>query len=178
MIDNEYAYEIDFNFDLIYLENLVLSWAKKNKELKRHQRLVEEDTYLNSIKEKFPLLSSIWNYYDIFPFSVLEPHIDAKRYCALNIPIRGTAGSTTSFYKLKGESKLRYDNDRVLNWVDSDIEKVYEFELTKPTLIKNDIPHSVVNGPTRRIILSWSISIDYTFEEAKKIFKDLPLDNE
>lgn len=173
MINNEYAYEVDFDFDLDYLENLIVTWTKKTKELKRHQRLVEEDQYLNSIKEKFPLLSSIWNYYDIFPFAVLEPHIDARRYCALNIPIRGTTGSKTSFYKLINDPKLRYDSDRVLNWVDSGLEKVYEFELNKPTLIKNDIPHSVVNGPTRRIILSWSISIDYTFEEAKKIFESM-----
>lgn len=176
MINNEYAYEINYNFDLDYLENLILTFVKKNKELKRHQRLVTEDPYLKSINEKFPLLSSIWNYYDILPNYKLPAHIDAKRSCALNIPIRGTTGSSTIFYKPTDDLKLRYDNNRVLDWVDSGLEKVFEFELVKPTLIKNDVPHAVTNGPNRRIILSWSIVIDYSFEEAKQIFQSILLD--
>lgn len=171
MINNDYVYEIGYDFDIAYLEKLILSYASKSKDLKRHQRLVGDDAYLHSLKEKFPLLSSIWNYYDMFPFSNLFPHIDTKRFCALNIPVKGTTSSVTSFYKLTADPKLRYDSDRVLNWVDSDLEKVYEFELTRPTLIKNDVPHSVVNGPHRRIILSWSVSTDFKFDEAKNFFQ-------
>lgn len=171
MINNEYAYEIDFDFDLGYLEKLITN-SIKNTDLKRHQRLVANDAYLNSLKEKFPLLSSLWNFYNIVPFYHLQPHIDSARNCALNIPIIGTKGSTTIFYKTKPDLALRYDKDRVLNWVDDDLEKVFEFELTKPTLIKNDIPHAVVNGPFKRMILSWSISLDYSFEEAKEFFQN------
>ena len=173
MINNDYAYELDFDFDLVYLENLILTFVKKNKDLKRHQRLVSEDPYLNSVKEKFPLLSSIWNYYDILPYARLAPHIDARRSCALNIPIRGTEGSSTLFYKPTADLNLRYDNERVLNWVNSDLEKVFEFELVKPTLIRNDVPHAVINGSSRRIILSWSIVINYSFDEAKEFFQGL-----
>lgn len=171
MIDNEYAFETNLEFDLPYLEQLV-SNAIKTNNIKKHQRLVSQDHYLKSIKDQFPFLSPIWNFYDIFPFMHLPPHIDAARTCALNIPIRGTDGSSTIFYEPASELKLRYDEGRVLDWVDSDLKEVFKFELTKPTLIRNNLPHAVLNGPNKRLILSWSVVTDYTFDQAKEIIKN------
>jgi hypothetical protein len=171
MIDNEYVFETTFEFDLPYLEKLVSNSIKANS-IKKHQRLVSQDPYLKSIKEKLPFLSPIWNFYDIFPSMHLPPHIDAARTCALNIPLRGTVGSSTIFYKPSSELKLRYDEGRVLDWVDSDLEEAFKFELTVPSLIRNNLPHAVVNGPNKRLILSWSVSTDYTFAQAKEIIKN------
>ena len=173
MINNDYICELDINFDNRYLLDLVNKY-KQSTTLLKHQRLVEADNYLSSIKTKFEILSPIWNFYDFEPNRVLDCHIDSARSCALNIPLTGTIGSSTIFYNLPETANLEYDDTRKLNWVKgcSDNNKVFEFTLTRPTLIKNNVPHSVTNGPSRRIILSWSITKDITFEEAREFFKN------
>jgi hypothetical protein len=173
MIDNDYIYELDIDFDIRYLLNLITKY-KQDTTLLKHQRLVANDQYLTGIKNKFQILSPIWNFYDFEPNRVLNCHIDSERSCALNIPLTGTLQSSTIFYNLPKLANLDYDDTRKLNWVNgcTDNDKIFEFTLSRPTLIKNSIPHSVKNGPSRRIILSWSITKDISFEEAKDFFKN------
>jgi hypothetical protein len=173
MTENNYIFELGINFDVSYLLNLVSNY-KKDPSLLKHQRLVENDEYLNSIKNKFQILSPIWNFYDFEPSRTLNCHIDSERSCALNIPLTGTLHSSTMFYNLPINAVLEYDNTRKLNWVNNynEDDKVFEFTLIQPTLINNSVPHSVKNGPSRRIIISWSITKDITFEQAKEFFKN------
>jgi hypothetical protein len=116
----------------------------------------------------------VWNFYDFEPNRTLNCHIDSERSCALNIPLKGTSQSSTMFYNLPIDPALEYDHTRKLNWVNNynKDDKVFEFTLERPTLINNSIPHSVKNGPSRRIIISWSITKDINFEEAKEFFKN------
>jgi hypothetical protein len=174
MIDNEFIFEIDKKFDTEYLLKLVTratSRILQKNELQEHQRLVEDDPYLKSIKIQYPILSPKWNFYRVEPYNNIPTHIDALRNCALNIPLCGTEGSKTIFYKSTGLENFEYDDKKLLHWTKHDVEKVYEFSLTNPTLIKNNVQHGVVNGPHRRIILSWSVDLALTFEQAKEIFK-------
>lgn len=173
MTNNAYICELDINFDIEYLLNLISNY-KKDTTLLKHQRLVSADEYLTSLKNKFQILSPVWNFYDFEPNRILNCHIDSERSCALNIPLRGTNQSSTIFYNLPNNANLEYDDTRKLNWIDgcTESDKVFEFTLTRPTLIKNSIPHSVTNGPVRRTIMSWSITKDITFEEATDFFKN------
>lgn len=175
MIDNEFIFETGLTFDSAYLLDLVTR-SITYKNTKQHQRLVKDDPYLDSIKQQIPVLSSIWNFYKIEPYAGIPVHVDAQRNCALNIPLQGTDQSLTSFYKSVGPENLVYDSTKVLHWAKHDLEKIFEFSLTQPTLIKNNVPHGVINGPHRRIILSWSINLDLSFEQAKLIFKDRSFD--
>jgi hypothetical protein len=175
MIDNEFILETSLKFDIPYLLNLV-TCSIKHKDIKRHQRLVNDDPYLSYINSQIPELAARWNFYNLAPYANIPAHVDALRNCALNIPLQGTVDSKTLFYKPVNSENLVYDDEKVLHWAKTDLEKAYEFSLLTPTLIKNDIPHSVTNGPHRRIILSWSINIDISFEQARLLFKDRAID--
>lgn len=171
MLSNDFIHELDIEFDTNYLLSLVEK-TKKEDQLKAHQRLVSNDPYLTSIKEKYPFLSSIWNYYDFVPFRALAPHIDTKRRAALNIPLTGTAGSKTFFYDINKVTTRTYDTAKVLDWIDTDLEPVFSFELSRPTIINNSLPHSVSNGKYRRVILSWSILSEYDLKYIKSLIHD------
>lgn len=175
MIDNEFIFETEYTFNTVYLLDLVKQ-SIAHKNTKQHQRLVKDDLYLTSIRQQLPILSSIWNFYKIEPYADIPVHIDAQRNCAFNIPLQGTDQSATAFYESVGPENLVYDPTRVLHWAKHDLEKVFEFSLSQPTLIKNDVPHGVINGPHQRIILSWSINKDFTFEQAKIIIKNKTFD--
>jgi hypothetical protein len=175
MIDNEFIYETSCTFNTMYLLNLV-NQSIAHKSIKQHQRLVKDDPYLTSIRQQIPMLTPIWNFYKLEPYAMIPVHVDAQRNCALNIPLQGTDQSKTSFYNSIGPENFVYDSTKILHWAKHDLAKVFEFNLTQPTLIKNNVPHGVINGPHRRIILSWSITLDFTFEQAKLILKDQSID--
>lgn len=176
MIDNDFIYELDVNLDMPYIRDLVARQQYATKMgLAGHQRLVREDPYLTSIREKLPFLSTTYNIYTTAPRSRIVLHTDAKRNCAFNIPIH-TEGSTTSFYKFIEEPKLIYNERFVFNEVRSPVEEVFSLTVTRPVLINNAGPHEVRNdGTANRVILSWSIMQELTFFEAKELFKKCTL---
>jgi hypothetical protein len=173
MTDNEYICEFNFEFDIDYLYKLIQSELLKQPppNLKPHQRYVVDDSYLSDIKQKYPLLSKVWNFYIFPPNQGLKPHIDAARKCALNIPISGVNRSITTFYRQDANLELTHHERGVLNWVDGNLEKTFEFEIRMPTLVRNDVPHGAISGNQQRIIVSWSVDPKYTFQQAKEIFK-------
>lgn len=173
MINNNYAYEINLDIDLSYIKKIILQHQfDKIKNLNDHQRLVSNDDYLTGIKNKFSFLSPVYSAYYLYPNHNIPAHIDAKRCCALNIPVSFTALSDTVFYKFINDPILEYNESRVYHTIKSDIVEDFKFTLTRPTLINNSIPHGVINRNTSdaRIILSWSIDASLTFEQAKEIF--------
>jgi len=171
MLNNEYAYKIDIDLDIDYLKKLVLETEHPTVEgLHPHQRLVELDDYMRSLKERFPFLSAMYNIYDCRPGVDIPLHIDAARDCAFNIPIIGTEDSHTIFYKLKDDGETEFLPTRVYNIIKSPVEETFRFTLTSPTLINNTVPHTVKNGNQRRVIISWSVNKNHSFSQAKELF--------
>jgi hypothetical protein len=180
MINNNYVYELDLDIDLNYIKQLILGnqFDKNgNKKLNDHQRVVSEDNYLTSIRDKFKFLGPIYNTYYLYPNNNIPPHVDAKRNCALNIPVCFTELSDTVFYKFTTPPILEYNENRVYHSIKSDIIEDFKFSLIRPALINNTIPHGVTNRNVSglRAILSWSISSSFTFEQAREIFMDARL---
>jgi hypothetical protein len=171
MLNNDYAYELDIDLDIDYLKKLVLETEHPTVEgLHPHQRLVELDDYMRSLKERFPFLSAMYNIYDCRPGVDIPLHIDAARDCAFNIPITGTEDSHTIFYKLKDNEESEFLPTRVYNIIKSPVEETFRFTLTSPTLINNTVPHAVKNGNQRRVIISWSVNKNHSFSQAKELF--------
>lgn len=168
MIDNEYVFETNLELDVAYLSKL----KNKTAFLKDHQNIVGDDPYLQSIQKQFPFLSTVWNVYDVSRFTKLMPHVDAQRKAALNIPLFGSDGSTTSFYKNSNDYEYVYDDSKILHWVHGQLAPDFSFTLLRPTLINNSAIHSMTNGSNRRAILSWSVVEGISFEEAKQLLKE------
>ena len=172
MLNNDYAYEIGIDLDMDYLKKLVLETEHPVIEgLHPHQRLVELDDYMRSLKERFPFLSAMYNIYDCRPGIDIPLHVDAARDCAFNIPITGTEDSHTVFYKLKDGEESEFLPSRIYNIIKSPVEETFRFTLLQPTLINNTAPHEVKNGNQRRVIISWSVNKTHSFSQAKELFK-------
>ena len=173
MINNEYIYQPNIELDIDYIGKLVSNKQFKNQQcLAGHQRLVSDDAYMTSIKKRFPFLSKMYNIYTVYGKGNIPMHVDAARDCAFNIPIKGTEQSDTIFYKYAEDPLLEYNKERVYNLVKSNVEEVFRFTLLRPTLIDNAIPHEVINhGFATRLILSWSVNKEYSFEDAKALFE-------
>jgi hypothetical protein len=94
---------------------------------------------------------------------------DFETSCAINIPLINCAGSTTLFYKLLN------DNDDVYYQVTdcgghakSDVEEVFRFELTKPAVLKINVPHAVYNPHKDvRVVATFRFynNLDYLFKD-------------
>lgn len=169
MIDNNFVFETNLELDKEYLIKLTQRYTRG--DLKEHQRYVDKDPYLKSIRDKFPILSPVWNLYDLIPNKELSPHIDAKRQAAFNIPLIGGELSETCFFKANEDVQKTYDDVKIVYWVNENITPEFKFTLTRPSIIDNSVPHSVVNGPSRRLIISWSLIDGISFEDAKEFFK-------
>jgi hypothetical protein len=136
-----------------------------------HHRMVHDDPYMLSIKNRYPLLSDVYNIYPLPPYCEIPLHIDSSRSCAFNIPIQGTENTYTVFYEEAGPLKVEYDEKRIYNLVRSPVKEVFRSTLTQPLLINNSIPHQVTNNKnTMRLTLSWSLLQDITFQQAIECF--------
>ena len=173
MIDNDFIYETTINLDMDHLKSMIARQQFSRKQgLATHQRLIEDDPYLSSIKKQFPFFSTVFNIYTTRSNSGIQTHTDAKRNCALNIPIANTLNSTTSFYEVAEDPVLIYNERHVFHEVRSKVNEIFSFTLTQPALINNSVPHSVKHrGVGDRVIISWSIDEGTSFVEAKEFFK-------
>ena len=171
MIDNDCAFIASVNFDLEQIKKEVFKNLNSVPTgLASHQRMVSSSEYLSQLKTQFPFLSNLYNIYKS-PQSFITPvHIDYHRNCAINIPISNTENSHTVFYKLLDPIQLRYIPERVYNLVESSMTEIFRFTLTEPTLINTKLPHGVLDsGDHHRIIMSWSVNDNYTYNDVKKI---------
>lgn len=169
--------------NLIYFPNLDIDLVKVHESVIKHQnnrslatashhRLAKDDEYLSSIRDRYPFLAEKYNIYTTKPYTGLPVHTDAKRNCALNIPIRGTQLSHTIFYEPVGELVTEYNPTLIVNKIMSPVKEIYRFTLTQPVIINNTIPHEVINKSSNtRVILSWSIDSKYTFADAVEMIK-------
>lgn len=125
MIRNEYVYELDIGLDMDYLNRLVTD--RQNEKISgkaNHHRLVADDPYMASLKERYPLLSPVYNIYPLPARIEIPLHVDTDRSCAFNIPIQGTEGTHTIFYKTIEPLVTRYDSKRIYDLIESPVEEV------------------------------------------------------
>ena len=176
MQDNSYICELKTDLDIESLRTIVFDVKDTPIDDKpTHQRIADDVPYLKSIREKIPFLSKYFNVYRVAPEDELPVHYDAKRSCALNIPISGYKKSWTSFYETVGEPVVEYVERDIYYKILSPVKEVFKFTLVRPTLINNSVPHSMKNVSRRdtRIILSWSVEEGVTFFEARQKLKEM-----
>lgn len=137
---------------------------------KRH-RLVNADEYLSKIFKKYDCLSPLYNIIRLKPLQYIPIHVDNKRNCAINIPLKNCENSVTIFYKPKSDMIISPDADDRLHYITSSLDESFRFVLDRPILFNTSIPHTAINlGTEDRIIFSWSIHKEYTYEDALNIF--------
>jgi hypothetical protein len=156
---------VNLDLDMDILTDIAIS-SRPLKDLAAHHRLVKDFPYMTQLKNKYPFLSTVFNVYK-HPSGYSVPiHIDADRFCAINIPICNTEHSETIFYVMNNDVEVKYDSKRILNQINSGVTECFRFTLLKPTIIDTTKPHSVVNyGSETRIIISWSVLKPMTFQE-------------
>lgn len=167
---NNIIYEPEINLDLKKIREIVFESQFIFDETANasHHRNVSNYQYLQEIKSQYNFLSDTYNIYTLPGKTNIPLHVDALRSAALNIPIKNTEDSETIFYKYSQEAVLEYDSKNIFFRIKSDVDEIYRFTLTKPTLINNSIPHMVVNNSSSsRVILSWSINKEFKFEHAR-----------
>ncbi len=139
-------------------------------DIHTHHRIVEHEPYLRELRQKYPILSGTYNLYEmVIP---LRPHIDIDRQAALNIPIRNSETTVTTFYN-NADTEGNYDLPKVLDSFNlSDLTPVYCYRLNSPIIINTKIPHGVrnVSSVNKRTSISWSFLPEVTFEQAVKYF--------
>ena len=175
MIHNQFIKELDIKFDYEKLKDISLE-SRVMPGGNKHQRLVSDNSYLSAIRERYPFFSPVYNILQLEHNQQIPPHVDADRFCALNIPLSNTRDSYTIFYDLHHPIALEYDQLRIAYMVKSDMTECFRFSLTYPTLINNgdkNYAHGVIHtGTEKRIIISWSLLKSTNFTDACKFFND------
>lgn len=169
-INNQYAFtpSIDLNLDLIK-KIIFKDLYVKEQGMASHHRFVEKHEYLLSLRKKYPFLSDVYNIYSTRQSIPTPIHVDKNRSCALNIPILNTDRSSTIFYQadVNGYEDIP---ERVYYLIKSEPNEVFRFTIDRPTLINTKVPHGVLgSGDKTRIIMSWSIFPEYSFDDVKKL---------
>ena len=176
MIDNKHIYEIDLtkiDFDMDYLRD----WVLKKPELHtpnvyKFVYEANQDPYTSLLYQKYPCLATQIIVYRFPPKWTIGLHVDSNRLGALNMPVQNTENTETIFYEYVGEPVLELDPIKKWYNVKSKVIEVFRFNMISPVLINNSVsPHEVKNDTSDfRISISWSLSPEVTFEQAKAIF--------
>jgi hypothetical protein len=171
-MNNKYILIPSLDLDIEQIKDIV----KRNINIRvpglaSHHRLIKNEPYLEKLKEKYYFLSSVYNIYNTQWDYTTPVHIDSNRYCALNIPIENVKGSYTVYYELNDELISDLVPSRAYSIVESEKIEKFRFTLEKPTIINTKIPHNIIHNTTKsnRIIMSWSVNENYTFDDVKKI---------
>jgi hypothetical protein len=136
------------------LQNLYLKSLPDNDDFFQSINL-GIDTFLGMKVQKFVLIQ-------VEPFAGGRIHTDWRpsnfgHQLALQIPLSNCEQSITSFWASNYTPPVQYtDNGHPYNYYYPDrCKKISEFCLTKPTIFRTDIPHSVSNtSPTVRKAIS------------------------
>ena len=169
-MNNQYIFTPKLELDLNALKNVV--YRRINRFIPgapTHHRLVKDEPYLVSLKNKYPFFGDIYNIYPTRPSYITPIHICPNRSCALNIPIQYTEDSHTIFYELDKDVSVSYNEERIYDVIESGAKEVFRYTLTEPVIMNTLLPHGVIGGPKNtRIIMSWSIKFDVTYEELRE----------
>lgn len=174
MLDNFYVYETPDFLDVSYITDLVMRKLETDFVLQGYVRIdATQDPYLKTVLEQFPFIGGWLNIYHTKPDGAIPLHVDGHRLAAFNIPISGCdETSQTIYYEPVGEIEKVYKEDERHYRINGKMKEVYRFALTRPALIRNDVPHDVkrYNATGTRIIASWGVGGSY--EECKQKFKE------
>lgn len=168
-----YLYYPKIELDLDYINNLVLSNLKTRiPGMANRQRLVADDPYLTSLIQRYPMMSGVYNIYQLNKDQSLPIHIDRDRFATLNIPISSTISSSTIFYS-SNDFTSNHNEERVYHELIGDFTELFRFTLTEPVFMNTKIPHSVdVFGDSVRISMSWSVRPEYSFDDTVRFFSE------
>ena len=171
-MNNQYIFTPKIDLDLNLIKQIV--YRRLNRFIPNtatHHRLVKDEPYLVSLKNKYPFFSDIYNIYPTRPSYVTPIHICPNRSCALNIPIQYTEDSYTTFYEIDESTEISYNEERIYDVIESGAKEVFQYTLTEPVIMNTLLPHGVVGGPKNtRIIMSWSITFDVTYEQLRATY--------
>lgn len=164
MIRNEYVFELP-QFDTSKLFEFVSTQIPHNWHTMDNDKIVCDYTSLHS------WLGNSFNIYQLKK-GTWPKHVDLGRSCSLNIPYANCDNTkVTRFYKPKdklqygtiydsfsdAKSKVKLESNKMIGFITSELELDYEHVLKVPTIIRNDVPHDVINyNNDIRIIISWT----------------------
>ena len=170
-MNNEYIFYPNIDIDIDKLKSIVYRhFRKPETNLAPHQRSVSKEPYLVEMRNKYPWLSDIYNIFLTSANYVVPIHIDKIRNCSLNIPIQYTEDSYTICYETGNNPDLSTNAVKVYDVVLSEVKEVFRYTLDRPVIMNTKVPHSVIGGPeANRIIMSWSVSSNYSYEEMRKM---------
>lgn len=176
MIRNEYVHELpDFDTEELIAKAMLKvpdGWDKME-----HDKIVYfYGPELELFKSANKWLADRFNIYQLKNGS-WPIHVDFARACSLNVPVKNcNETKITRFYRPKNNLEFgtvidsfsnhkpltELKSNEFIGFVTSDMELVYEHVLTVPTLIRNDIPHDVINlNEDVRVILSCSSRLSW-----------------
>jgi hypothetical protein len=192
MFDNEFIYETKYSFDLPFFiqlgkKHITKQW--RNSVLPETLRYADQNPlavkgipYLENIRKIFPKLNPVIKLFVISP-GTCPAHIDEKRSCTLNIPIKNCNEKTQTYflkeYKVVEKTVIQYglgsflpqESNEFLSYVE-DGYKTFSFGFNKPTLLNTKEPHGMINDTSENRLL-WTWSYDDTFENAVRDFKNV-----
>jgi|TARA_X000000950_G_scaffold279359_1_gene371996 hypothetical protein len=164
MIRNNYVFELP-NFDTKELFKFV------SKQIPDNWYMMDDDKIVCNYDSQYSWLGNRFNIYQLKKGS-WPKHVDLGRSCSLNIPYHNCDETkVTRFYKSKNElkygtvydsfsdakPKVNLKSNDMIGFVTSDLELDFEHVLKVPTVIRNDLPHDVINyNDDVRIIISWT----------------------
>ena len=176
MTHNPYVFELDQeDFDIKQLQEI---FSRRQHDVlgdpqyENYHRLVIDEPYMQSIRNEYAFLSSIYNIYEFD--GGIPAHIDQDRKCTLNFPLWNCADTSTVVYEIP---KTNTADDRWMYPLSypvdtSQCEELYRFELNQPLLFNVEYPHEVVvpANSAPRISISWSID-EMSFASTRKVFE-------
>jgi hypothetical protein len=142
----------------------------------------DNDKIVVQFESKYEWLGNRFNIYQLKKGS-WPIHVDLGRNCSLNIPVKNcNETKITRFYKgsynfgtvLDNFSdttpKVKLESNNIIGFVTNNLDVDFEHVLTVPTIIRNDLPHDVINyNNDIRVIVSWTCR--YDFETTGKMLK-------
>ncbi len=168
----KYAHTVALSIDINRIKSIIIEEMIREspKGLLYHQRIIDKNSYLSEIQQKYPILSNSFNIYYLSGGKKIEPHIDSDRFVALNIPIRGVKGTATIFYSSPSYLET-HNKSYIYDAINGDLKEEFRFCLDTPTLLNTKHIHSVDNPNNKaRIVMSWNIIPGYSYEDAVEWF--------
>jgi hypothetical protein len=102
-------------------------------------------------------------------------HVDDRTAC-INFPCwsYGSIESTTTWWST-ASIDLTIDEDQKHRIYDEDaMTSLFSYSMQSPCLFNTKIPHSVKNNSkAERHVISWSVSRNFTYEQARDILKEI-----
>lgn len=136
---------------------------------------------LRKLYKLYDFLSPHFLLINLDPYYCTPIHLDGaeigkQRQISFNIPIQGCNDDCiTEFFDIK-ENHFWKDNKSATRWLNEGQSgpKIAEYRLLKnPIMVCPQTPHRVNNslGSERRITISWTLKLDWTFQNALEFFK-------